>query len=162
MTAHIGIILVYTITPLFTLHSADFACRQCHFEAHALELSQFRCLEGSCQLKLPSGAQLREARERDTGCRTRDQKLNQPINSERLLMQPANRGQIQVLRAIGDRWRINLRANPYLYPSFFDRRSIKVLNHQIFGWRKLLLWWIDFFLFFFLFSRLYKICILIL
>lgn len=52
---------------------------------------------------LPSGAQLREARERDTGCRTRDQKLNQPINFERLLMQPANRGQIQVLRAIGDR-----------------------------------------------------------
>lgn len=140
---------MYHHTIIYPVHSADFACRQRHFEAHALELSQFRCLEGSCQLKLPSGAQLREARERDTGCRTRDQKLNQPINSERLLMQPANRGQIQVLRAIGDRWRINLRANPYLYPSFFDRRSIKVLNHQIFGWRKLLFDWLIFFLFFF-------------
>lgn len=94
---------MYHHTIIYPVHSADFACRQRHFEAHALELSQFRCLEGSCQLKLPSGAQLREARERDTGCRTRDQKLNQPINSERLLMQPANRGQIQVLRAIGDR-----------------------------------------------------------
>ena len=105
-----------------SLRGADFARRQrdTTLEAFALELSQFPGPEAGCcrMVTAIKSTQAQAARDYDTGCKTGDQKLNQPTNSD------AAReiaGQIRASSVRVIRWSMTHKSTIWQIPGFACR-----------------------------------------